>query len=149
MCIKVANSEFEANDLGIGFYNVSVTGYLLNEVNRYRNVSEDAQDLQFFATRISAELMYAALVLASLVEIAVRIVLTLVGLPIAIYLDHQASQEGGQEPDKVQAVALFAVLSLIHGPDTTLRCLAALVQNTYVQKMDFDGLALYEIELPI
>lgn len=139
MCVRVSNREVENINLYEPNYCIaSVTGALTAQILSFAQ-TEGLNREEYFARRVAAGVAYALLAVASLVEIAVRIIFPLVALLPACLIF-------GKGSDEVEVLAGVAVLGAQNGPDTTIRCLTAFVQNFYKERMDFEGLALCEFE---
>ncbi len=117
---------------------VSVAGYLLNELNDFRNHPNPDSCCDIFFCRVTAALGYTLLLAASLIEAVVRIALGALPLvPCAVASVFCCSKAPIYLPMMILGTVAYSY-------DAALRALIALVQNAYKKNIEFEELAISE-----
>ena len=115
----------------------SVSGHVVTYVNDFRNDAEDCKisALEMVGRRAVAGLAYAALSVAALVEMVVRVAL---GLLLVIPCAAVAACTCDDDLLAVPLIALFT--GFVFNPDVSIRCLSAFVQNFYRGEIQYEDL---------
>lgn len=114
--------------------------FLAAELTRFRNLPRGEEvDAWHIAGRVVGELGYAALIVASLVEMVFRIVLAAILLiPSGAFI----LLCGDEDETYDTLVKVFNISGILFGPDTILRCIVALFKNITEERFSYKSLAL-------
>jgi hypothetical protein len=142
MCVKIYPSESDMKDCGWMCGVGTASGYLMDQLIEFRNPQKDEKtEGEMFGRKVAAELGFALLAVASLVENVVRLALTLILFIPAVILGFCTECNS----------LIFDVILITHYlcgiVDQPLRCLVALVKNVTEKKFDYlDGLELCQLK---
>lgn len=115
------------------------SGMMIANATNFRNSDGDQGCVEGTLRKIGAELSYAVLMVATVIEHLVRIALCLVALIPALLI------KGGFDAIKAQFI-----ISVVAIPDHLIRCVVGLVKNIFQlnKNLDYGDLALCERNFP-
>ncbi len=142
MCIRIYQSNNDMKDCGMMCAVGTATAYLMDQLIEFRNPQkEEKTEGEMFGRKVAAEVGFALLAVASLIENVVRLALTLI-LLIPAALVNLCIKGDWFIMDFILIVGYASGIV-----DQPLRCLVALVKNVTEEKFDYlDGLELCQLK---